>query len=95
MNHIKNLFQKILTSLFEGKITRMIEQDYGIPLHEIETNSRKSIEESLNKEPYPGLKLHGKVLELRPSQFLVGQNHITAVITTSASLQLKISGLSF
>ncbi|MBP7173531.1 MAG: DUF4403 family protein [Cloacibacterium sp.] len=91
----KNLFQKILTSLFEGKITRMIEQDYGIPLHEIETNSRKSIEESLNKEPYPGLKLHGKVLELRPSQFLVGQNHITAVITTSASLQLKISGLSF
>ncbi len=91
----KNIFQKILTSLFERKITKMIETDYGIPLQDIELNAKKSIEESLNKEPYPGLKLYGKVLDLRPSQFLVNDHHITTVITTSANVQLNIEGLSF
>ena len=73
----------------------MIETDYGIPLQDIELNAKKSIEESLNKEPYPGLKLYGKVLDLRPSQFLVNDHHITTVITTSANVQLNIEGLSF
>ena len=33
-----NILQKLATSLFEGKIVRMIEQDYGIPLLDIENS---------------------------------------------------------
>lgn len=91
----KNIFQKLATSLFEGKIVRMIEQDYGIPLLDIENSSKKSIEESFNKEYHSGLKLQGKVLDLKPTQFLVNPEYITTVIDINANLNLKIEGLSF
>ena len=91
----KNIFQKLATSLFEGKIVRMIEQDYGIPLLDIENSSKKSIEESFNKEYHAGLKLQGKVLDLKPTQFLVNPEYITTVIDINANLNLKIEGLSF
>ena len=91
----KNIFQKLATSLFEGKIVRMIEQDYGIPLLDIENSSKKSIEESFNKEYQKGLKLQGKVLNLKPTQFLVNSEYITTVIDINANLSLKIEGLSF
>ena len=91
----KNILQKLATSLFEGKIVRMIEQDYGIPLLDIENSSKKSIEESFNKEYHTGLKLQGKVLNLKPTQFLVNSEYITTVIDINANLSLKIEGLSF
>ena len=91
----KNILQKLATSLFEGKIVRMIEQDYGIPLFDIENSSKKSIEESFNKEYHAGLKLQGKVLNLKPTQFLVNPEYITTVIDINANLNLKIEGLSF
>lgn len=91
----KNILQKLATSLFEGKIVRMIEQDYGIPLLDIENSSKKSIEESFNKEYHAGLKLQGKVLNLKPTQFLVNSEYITTVIDINANLNLKIEGLSF
>lgn len=91
----KNIFQKLATSLFEGKIVRMIEQDYGIPLLDIENSSKKSIEESFNKEYHAGLKLQGKVLNLKPTQFLVNPEYITTVIDINANLNLKIEGLSY
>lgn len=91
----KNLLQKMLTVLFEGKIRRMIEKDYGIPLAEIETTSRKSLTDNFNKEYYKGLRLQGRVLDLKPTQFLLSDNYITVVIDTKAQLQLNISGLNF
>lgn len=91
----KNLFQKALSMLFEGKIVRMIEQDYGIPFEEIEQSSKKSMEESFNKEYQKGLRLQGKVLEFRPSNFMISPSGITAVVDTKAHLELQISGLDF
>lgn len=90
----KNLFQKALTVLFEGKIRKMIEKDYGIPLLDIENNSRKSLTENFNKEYYKGIRLQGKVLDLRPTQFLLSEEYITIVIDTKAQLQMNVSGLS-
>lgn len=91
----RNVFQKFLTSMFEGKIVKMIEQDYGIPLLDIEISSKKSIEESFNKEYHTGLKLQGKVLGLKPSQFLINPDFITTVIEINAQMNMKIEGLSF
>lgn len=91
----KNFFQKALTVLFEGKIRRMIEKDYGIPLLDIENASRKSMMENFNKEYVEGIKLQGNVLDLKPAQFLLSEKYITVVIDTKAQLQMNVSGLSF
>lgn len=91
----KNFFQKALTVLFEGKIRRMIENDYGIPLLDIENSSRKSMMDNFNKEYVKGIKMQGNVLALRPTQFLLSEKYITVVIDTNAQLQMTVSGLSF
>ena len=91
----KNFFQKALTVLFEGKIRKMIENDYGIPLLDIENASKKSLMENFNKEYYKGIRLQGNVIELKPTQFLLSESYITVVIDTKAQLQMNISGLSF
>lgn len=91
----KNFFQKALTVLFEGKIRKMIEKDYGIPLLDIENSSRKSLMENFNKEYYKGIRLQGNVIDLRPTQFLLSEQYITVVIDTKAQLQMMVSGLGF
>ncbi|TDX84130.1 DUF4403 family protein [Epilithonimonas xixisoli] len=91
----KNFFQKALTVLFEGKIRRMIEKDYGIPLLDIENASKKSMMENFNKEYVKGIKLQGNVIDLKPTQFLLSEKYITIVIDTKAQLQMNVSGLSF
>lgn len=91
----KNIFHKAITSLFEGKIVKMIEQDYGIPFLELENASKKSIEESFNKEYQKGFKLSGKVMDFKPTEFLISEDHITTVVDIYAKVELKIEGMSF
>lgn len=89
----KNILQKTATLLFRGKIVNMIEDEYGIPTAELEDTSRKSIEETFNKEYYKGLKMRGKVFKLTPSKIIHNPYGITAVIDTEAQLKLSVEGL--
>ena len=89
----KNILQKTATLLFRGKIVNMIEDEYGIPTAELEDTSRKSIEETFNKEYYKGLKMQGKVYKLIPSKIILNPYGITAVIDTEAQLKLQVQGL--
>ncbi|SEV90703.1 protein of unknown function [Chryseobacterium wanjuense] len=88
-----NILQKTATLLFKGKIVKMIEEEYGIPTQDLENSSRKSIEEAFNKEYYKGLKMSGKVFNLKPTNILLNPSGITAVIDTNASLKLIINGI--
>jgi hypothetical protein len=87
-----NILQKLATSLFKGKIVKMIEDEYGIPTSDLEVSSRKSIEEAFNKEYYKGLKMTGKVFNLKPHQILLNDSGITAVIDTNANLRFTLKG---
>lgn len=87
-----NILQKTATLLFKGKIVKMIEEEYGIPTEELENSSKKSIEETFNKEHYKGLKMTGKVFNLKPGQILLNESGITAVIDTNATLKLTLKG---
>ncbi len=89
----KNILQKTATLLFQGKIVKMIEDEYGIPTAELEDSSKKSIEETFNKEYYRGLKMQGKVYKLKPSQILLSPVGITAIIDTEAQLKLLVQGM--
>lgn len=88
-----NFLQKTATLLFRGKIVKTIEDEYGIPTDELEASSRKSIEEAFNKEYYRGLKISGKVSDLKPNQIFLNSSGITAVIDTKANLKLTLKGL--
>ncbi|KFF23770.1 hypothetical protein IQ37_14165 [Chryseobacterium piperi] len=88
-----NILQKTASLLFQGKIVKMIEEEYGIPTQELVDTSRKSIEDAFNKEYYKGLKMNGRVFNLRPGQILLGSSGITAVIDTNASLKLMVNGI--
>jgi len=70
----------------------MIEDEYGIPTSELEASSKKSIEEAFNKEYYKGLKMTGKVFNLKPNQVLINNSGITAVIDTDANLRFTLKG---
>lgn len=89
----KNILHKAATLLFRGKIVKMIEQEYGIPTAELEDSSKKSIEETFNKEYYKGLKMQGKVFSLKPSKIILSASVITAVIDTEAQLKLFVQGM--
>ena len=89
----KNILQKTATLLFQGKIVQMIEDEYGIPTAELEDSSKKSIEETFNKEYYRGLKMQAKVYKLKPSQILLSPVGITAIIDTEAQLKLLVQGM--
>ena len=88
-----NILQKTATLLFKGKIVKMIEDEYGIPTQDLENSSKKSIEEAFNKEYYKGLKMSGKVFNLKPSSILMNLSGITAVIDTNATLKLILNGI--
>lgn len=88
-----NILQKTASVLFQGKIVKMIEEEYGIPTQELEDNSRKSIEEAFNKEYYKGLNMKGKVYSLKPTNILLNPSGITAVIDISATLKLIVNGM--
>lgn len=88
-----NFLQKTATLLFKGRIVKMIEDEYGIPTQELENSSKKSIEEAFNKEYYKGLKMTGKVFNLKLGQILMNPYGITAVIDTNATLQLILNGI--
>ena len=88
-----NILHKTASVMFQGKIVKMIEQEYGIPTQELEENSKKSIEEAFNKEYYKGLKMNGRVFNLKPSKILLTSTGITAVIDTNASLKLLLNGM--
>ncbi|MBL1219584.1 DUF4403 family protein [Chryseobacterium sp. L7] len=88
-----NILQKTATLIFKGKIVKMIEDEYGIPTQDLELASKKSIEEAFNKEYYKGLKMNGRVFNLKPGSVLLNEYGITAVIETNASLKLMLNGI--
>ncbi|MGG5210988.1 DUF4403 family protein [Chryseobacterium sp. MIQD13] len=88
-----NILQKTATLLFKGKIVKMIEEEYGIPTQDLELASKKSIEEAFNKEYYKGLKMNGRVFNLKPGSVLLNESGITAVIETNATLKLILNGM--
>lgn len=86
-----NVLQKTASVLFQGKIVKMIEDEYGIPTSELEVSSQKSIEEAFNKEYYKGLKMNGRVFKLEPSKILINNSGLTAVIDIQAGLRLMLN----
>ncbi len=56
----KNIFHKAITSLFEGKIVKMTEQDYGIPFLDLETHQKNLLKKASTKNTKKDLNFREK-----------------------------------
>ena len=85
-----NLLHKVAAWFLEGKVTSMIQKEYGIPCVDLLNYTKKSITESFNKEHAKGLKLTGKVEELKPSSTFLSAEFMSIIIDTKAKLHLEV-----
>ncbi len=87
-----NVLHKTASLLFQSKIVKMIEEEYGIPTADLEDYSRKSTEEAFNKEYYKGVRLSGKVNSLKPGTIFVGKSGLTVVVDMQAQMRVLVQG---
>lgn len=88
-----NILFKTAAVLFQKKIVEMIENEYGIPTADIENEAKNGVEKAFNTEYYKGLKLSGKVFELKPEKIIVNDSVMTAVIGIKASMLMRIKDM--
>ena len=87
----KNLFQKSAAWLFNGKIEKMVEKDYGIPVGEMITLANTSLMTTLNQTPYPGVIMKGSVASLRPTDVILNDKGMTILILTKGQMGVKLT----
>ncbi len=86
----KNLFQRTAAWLFNGKIERMIEKDYGVPVGDMITAANASLMETLNSSPHPGVRMKGTVTAMKPTDVILGEQGITIPILTAGKVAVTI-----
>lgn len=91
----KNILKKSISSLFKRKITRMISEQYAIPVGELMDETKINLMKNFNREYFPGIFIKGKIYRLEPQQVLLFDEFLTIVLDTEASLKMEVNGLSF
>lgn len=86
-----NFLHKMGVALFKRKIINTIEEQYGIPMTDLEEAARKNIENSFNKELYKGVSSRAKVYQLSPNLIQLNPEHITVFIHTEAQLNISLN----
>lgn len=76
--------------LFQKKIVKIIEEEYGIPTQEIEDLAKKNVEEAFNKRYNSTIKTTGRVFTLKPNSVIVNPNFLTSIIDMHAELKLSL-----
>lgn len=87
----KNIFQKSAAWLFIGKIEKMVENDYGIPVGEMITLANSSLLSTINQTPYPGVIMKGTVASLRPTDVVLNEKGMTILILTKGQMGVKLT----
>ncbi|HMT76535.1 MAG TPA: DUF4403 family protein [Saprospiraceae bacterium] len=88
----KNLFQKSAAWLFNGKIEKMIEKDYGIPMNEMIEAAKSSLLTTLNSSPHSGVWMNGIVTSLTPTVVKLQDEGMIVMILTTGKASVILSG---
>ncbi|MCO6461333.1 MAG: DUF4403 family protein [Saprospiraceae bacterium] len=86
----KNLFQKSAAWLFNGKIEKMIENEYGIPMKEMIEAANNSLLSTINSSPHAGVTLKGVVTSLRPTDVFLNENDIAIFILSKGKVSVTL-----
>lgn len=89
----KNILAKAAAWLLEGKLVKMIEDEFGIPVDELITYAKQNIETSMNTEYKKGVKLSGKIDSVQPDKVYLTPTSIVALVTAKGKIEVKVEGL--
>jgi hypothetical protein len=89
----KNILVKAASWLLEGKMVKMIQEEFGLPVDELITYAKQNIETAMNSEYRKGIKLSGKIESVQPDKVYLTPTSIVAVVLAKGKVELKVEGL--
>lgn len=89
----KNILAKAAAWVLEGKMVKMIEDEYGLPVDELLTYAKQNVESAMNSEYRRGVKLKGKIESVSPDNVYLTPSSIIAVVLAKGKVELKVDGL--
>lgn len=89
----KNILAKAAAWLLEGKLEKMIQDEYGLPVDELITYAKQNVESAMNTEYRKGVKLSGKIDSIVPDKVYLTPTSIIAVVLAKGKVELKVDGL--
>ncbi len=89
----KNVLAKAAAWLLEGKMVKMVQDEYGLPVDELITYAKQNVETAMNTEYRKGVKLSGKIESIVPNKVLLTPTSIIAVVLAKGKVELKVDGL--
>ncbi len=89
----RNILVKAASWLLEGRLVSMIQNDFGVPVDELITYAKQSIESSLNSEVKKGVKLIGKIDSVATDKVYLTPRSIVTLVKAKGKVELKIEGM--
>jgi hypothetical protein len=89
----KNILAKAAAWVLEGRMVKMIEEEYGLPVDELLTYAKQNVEAAMNSEYRRGVKLKGKIESVSPDSVHLTPSSIVAVVLAKGKVELKVDGL--
>lgn len=89
----KNILAKAAAWLLEGKMVKMMEEEYGLPVDELLGYAKQNVETAMNSEYRKGVKLSGKIESILPDKVYLTPSSLVAVVLAKGKVDLKVDGL--
>ncbi|UTA66228.1 MULTISPECIES: DUF4403 family protein [Emticicia] len=89
----KNILARAASWLLEGKMVKMIEEQYGLPIDELLAYAKQNVESAMNTEYKKGVKLAGKIESVTPDKVYLTPSSIVAVVVAKGKVELKVDGM--
>jgi hypothetical protein len=89
----KNILAKAAAWVLEGRMVKMIEDEYGLPVDELLGYAKQNVEAAMNSEYRKGVKLSGKIESVIPDKVYLTPTSIVAVVLAKGKVELKVDGL--
>lgn len=89
----KNVLVKAANWMIEGKLAKMFESKFGMPLTDLMKMAKTNVEETLSKPLSKGIKMDGEIQEIMPNKIYLTPTSMVIVVKTKGKLSLKIDGI--
>lgn len=89
----KNILAKAAAWVLEGRMVKMIEDEYGLPVDELLTYAKQNVETAMNTEYRKGVRLSGKIESVLPDKVYLTPTSMVAIVLAKGKVELKVDGL--
>jgi len=89
----KNILAKAASWFLEGKMVKMVEDQFGLPVDELLTYAKQNVETAMNTEYKKGVKLTGKIESVTADKVYLTPSSIVAVVLAKGKVELKVDGM--